>query len=219
MIINKNYIAGSEWWVNSENLSFPEILIQSRVPPNWARYNIYDISNIDSILKPVNRYVLNLYPKPKILKIENNLVTFRQRTHAEIWVEEKNNNIIYALDKCHQRQFYPSLNNIENKDCFKPTYRFYIPWFINKDINITISSVEDENTPFYVNKKNIISKYINNNEEYVKTGFVDFKIKNTNDYHLKEKYGIISKNTAMYDMSVVFTNEELLKLGDQYARE
>jgi hypothetical protein len=218
MIINKNYIAGSTWWVNSESLSFPEILIQSKIPPNWARYNIYDISNIHSILKPVNRYVLKLYPKPKILKIENNVVTFRQKTHAEIWIEEKNNNVIYALDKCHQRQFYPSLNNIENKDCFKPTYKFYIPWFINKNIEITISPVEDEQTPFYINKKNIISKYVEDNEEYVKTEFVDFKIKNTNDY-LKEKYAIISKNTAMYDMSVILTNEELLKLGEQYEKE
>jgi len=219
MIKTKNYISGSEWWINSGNLSFPEIVVQSYVPTYWAKYNLNDILNIDSVLKPVNRYALNLYPKPKIIKIQDNLITFRQRTHAEIWVEEKDNDVIYALDKCHQRQFYPSLNNLENKDCFKPNYRFYIPWFINKNIEVRIDPVEDEDTPFNVNAKNIMGIELGMYSEYADTEFVDFKIKNTDKYYLKEKYAIISKDTPMYDMSVVLTNEEISKLRDQYGRE
>lgn len=216
MIKTKNYISGSEWWINSDSLSFPEILIQSKVPQQWARYNLDDILNIDSILKPVNRYVLNLYPKPKILGIQNNVVTFRQATHAEIWVEEKDNDVLYALDKCHQRQFYPSLNNLESINCFKPTYRFYVPWFINKNVDIKISSVDDEDTPFYIESQHTITKNIEDHTEYVNTAFIDFKIKNSDQYFLKEKYAIIIKGTPMYDMSVILTDEEILKLKDQY---
>lgn len=219
MIETKDYISGSQWWINSGNLSFKEILVQSGLPDKWSKHNSKDILSIESVLKPVNNYVLNLYPKPKILRIENNLVTFRQRTHAEIWVEEKSNDVIYALDKCHQRQFYPSLYVMESEECFKATYKFYIPWFINKNINIKILPIEDEDTPFYVNKKNIIGVPVEEYSEYVNTEFVDFKIKNTGKYSLKEKYAIISKNTAMYDMSVVLTNEEIFKLGDQYGKD
>lgn len=219
MIKTKGYISGSEWWINSENLSFKDILIQSRIPNNWSKYNSKDILSINSVLKPVNNYVFNLYAKPKVVSIINNLVTFRQKTHAEIWVEEKDNNVLYALDKCHQRQFYPSLNNLEANGCFLPTYRFYIPWFINKDTEIKISGVLDEETPFYVKSNSLLSNKIEDFSEYVDAQFVDFKIKNTGKYSLREKYAIISKNTAMYDMSVVLTNEEIEGLGYQYGDE
>lgn len=218
MIDTRDYISGSRWWVNSGNLSFKEILMHSGLPDDWSRYNLKDILNIDSVIKPVNNYVLNLYPKPEILNISDTLVTFRQRTHAEIWVQETENDAIYALDKCHQRQFYPSLNRMESQECFKPTYRFYIPWFINKNVIVEISPVNNEKTPFYINKKNIISNLVEDNTEFVDTEFVDFQIKNTGEYHLKEKYGIISKNTAMYDMTVSLTKKEIQKIGEQYGK-
>lgn len=216
MIKSKNYISGSEWWINSENLSFPEILTQSRLPDKWSRYNSKNILKMNSILKPVNEYVFNLYQKPEIVKTNNNFVTFRQRTHAEIWVEEKEDNTLYALDKCHQRQFYPSSNSFIYEGSFLPTYRFYVPWFINKNANIEIDPVKNEKTPFYVNKKTIIGNPIDDHKNYVNTEFVDFKIKNTGEYLLKEKYAIIGKNTAMYDMSVYLTDEEILNLEDYY---
>jgi len=219
MITKKNNISGSQWWINSENLSLPQILMESGLPDKWSKYNSKEILNIKSILKPINNYVLNLYPKPKIINITNNIITFRQRTHAEIWVEERKDGTLYALDKCHQRQFYPSLNNLENKDCFDPTYRFYIPWFINKNVSIAISRVEDEPTPFYISEKNIIGKPLPHLSDYAYSEFVDFKIKNTGEYYLKEKYAIISKSTAMYDMSVVLSDEEISQIKDYYGQQ
>lgn len=216
MIKNKNYISGSEWWINSENLSFSSIVRQSKIPEHWARYDSEYVKNINSVLKPVNKYALSLYPRPEILNISDNLVTFRQRTHAEIWVENKEDDVLYALDKCYQRQFYPSKNNIESNECFRPTYKFYIPWFINKDVNITIDPVLDEDTPFSIVRKNFTANAIQANAPYADTEFVDFKIKNTGKYYLKEKYAIIGKNTSMYDMSVILSNEEIERLKDDY---
>jgi hypothetical protein len=219
MIIKKNNISGSQWWVNSENLSLPEIIMQSGISDLWSKYNSKEILKINSILKPVNNYALNLYPRPEIISIKDNLITFRQRTHAEIWVEERHDNTLYALDKCHQRQFYPSSNNLENKQCFDPTYRFYIPWFINKNVKIEITEVKDEETPFYINAKTIIGNTLEDISEYAHSEFVDFKIKNTGQYHLKEKYAIIGKNTAMYDMSAILSNEEISKIKDSYGKQ
>lgn len=216
MIKVKNHIAGSEWWINSEDLSFSSILRQSKIPDHWARYDSKHIRDIRSVLNPVNKYVLSLYPRPKILSIVDNLVTLRQRTHAEIWVEDKGSDVVYAVDKCHQRQFYPSKNDMNAKGCFSATYKFYIPWFINKDVDVIIDTVQDEVTPFYVDKKIFTSRLIGMSTPYADTDFVDFKIKNSGDYFLKEGYGIISKSTAMYDMSVVLTDEEISKLKEDY---
>jgi len=219
VITKKNNISGSHWWINSENLSLPEILMQSGIPDKWSKHNSKEILKISSILKPVNNYVLNLYPRPEIISVNSNKITFRQRTHAEIWVEERRDGTLYALDKCHQRQFYPSINNVENKECFDPTYRFYVPWFIDKNVSIEIAKVEDEPTPFYISEKNIIGKPLPYMSDYAYSEFVDFKIKNTGEYHLKEKYAIISKNTAMYDMSVVLSDEEISQIKDYYGQQ
>ena len=218
MIKTKNHIAGSEWWLNSEDLSFSSIVRQSKIPENLSRYDSEDIRNMSSILKPVNRYVLSLYPRPEILNIKDNLVTFRQRTHAEIWIEDKGDDILYALDKCHQRQFYPSKNKIKTEKCFLATYKFYIPWFINKNINISIDPVKNESTPFYANKKIFAGSLIDASTPYADTEFVDFNIKSCDEYSLKENYGIISKNMAMYDMSVVLTDQEILELREDYGQ-
>jgi len=219
MITKKDNISGSEWWLNSANLSLPEISMHSRLPNKWSRYDSKENLKIKSILKPVNNYVINFYPKPKITNITNNIVTFRQKTHAEIWVEEFNDGTLYALDKCHQRQFYPSLNNLENKECFDPTYKFYIPWFINKNVNFKINGVEDEYAPFYIKEQTFTANYLEDSAYYAFSDFVDFKIKNTGAYYLKEKYGIISKNTAMYDMSVILDDKEISQLKDYYGQK
>ncbi len=216
MIKTKNYIAGSEWWVNSEALSFSQIVRQSKMPDHWARYDSGYMNSISSILNPINRYVFSLYPRPQIISIVNNLVTFRQRTHAEIWVQDKGSDGLYALDKCHQRQFYPSANSFENNECFKPTYRFYIPWFINKNIQVSIKSIQDEETPFYINAKTFNSVTVDRQTPYADTEFVDFKIKNTGKYYLKDGYAIISKSAAMYDMSVLLNDEEIVDLKEDY---
>jgi hypothetical protein len=218
MIRTKNYIAGSEWWVNSEALSFSQIVRQSKMPDHWARYDSGCMNGIKSILNPINRYAFSLYPRPQVVSIVNNLVTFRQRTHAEIWVQDKGNDSLYALDKCHQRQFYPSANSFESNECFKPTYRFYIPWFINKNIQVSIKKIQDEETPFYINEKTFNSQVVDLQTPYADTEFVDFKIKNTGKHSLKDGYAIISKSTAMYDMSVLLTDKEIIDLKEDYAK-
>jgi hypothetical protein len=216
MIKTKNYIAGSEWWINSESLSFSQIVRQSKMPDHWARYDSGYMDGIRSILNPINRYVFSLYPRPQITSIVNNLVTFRQRTHAEIWAEHKENDALYALDKCHQRQFYPSANRFENDECFKATYRFYVPWFINKSVKVSIHQIQNEETPFYVKEKIFNSSTVDRQVPYADTEFVDFKIKNTGQYYLKDGYAIINKSTAMYDMSVLLTDEEIVDLKEDY---
>jgi hypothetical protein len=216
MTKDRDYILGSEWWVNSYSLSFPEIISQSKIPNHWARYDLAHINILPKILKPVNKYAFSLYPKPEIINIDKNLVCFRQRTHAEIWVKPKQGDMLYALDKCHQRQFYPSDTDLRIDNCFYPTYRFYVPWFINKEVSIQIKQVNDEETPFCINEKMFIGKQMKESLQYAEADFVDFKIKNQGKYMVDGKYGIIDKGTAMYDMIVSLDKEEIEALKDEY---
>jgi hypothetical protein len=218
MINDREYILGSEWWLNSYALTFSEILSQSRIPEHWARHDLAHLVSLPKILKPVNKYVFSLYPRPEIVSIVGNLVKFRQRTHAEIWVKPKWNNTLYALDKCHQRQFYPSEKNINIDGCFNPTYRFYMPWFINKSLEISIKQVNDEETPFCINERSFFVSEVSPESRYVDAEFIDFKIKKTGKYMVDGKYGIIDKGTAMYDMFVLLDNKEIEELKHEYRK-
>lgn len=215
---NKNNIGGSEFWLNSENLSFKEILIGSRIPEKWSKFNLIEDYYKDFIIKPVNRYVSNLYPKPEIVSINNNTIRLRQKTHAEIWVKPRNEvNVLYALDKTWQRQFYPSNIFMNNNSCFAATYKFYIPWIIDRDLNAKIEQVLDEKTCFIVDPCTF-NFWKTENEEYINTGFINFQIKREGSHMLDDRYGIIDIGTPMYDVIFTLDNKDMEIFYEQYRR-
>jgi hypothetical protein len=207
---------GSDWWIKSANLTFSEILIGSSIPEKWSRYDLIKNDIINDIIQPVNKYVLALYPKPELISIKENIVVLRQKTHAEIWAQPSDKNTLYLVDKTWQRQFYPSINSIENNECFSPTYRFYMPWFFYKNIDVQISSVYDEYTPFIIKSHKIINNVPEENSLHVDTNFIDFKVKKDIVDKNNGRYGIIDIGTPMYDMSVKLTDREIVLLESQY---
>lgn len=214
----KNNIAGSEFWVNSDELTFSEILTGSRIPSKWSRFDfIYD-QCANMIVKPVNGYVLNLYPKPELILINNNTVRLRQKTHAEIWVKPRKDDALYALDKTWQRQFYPSKNIFTDDSCFLATYRFYMPWIIDQNINARIEQVLDEDTCFVIDPT-IINFTQLEKVDILETHFIDFKIKKEGS-HMYEgdntEYGIIGIGTPMYDIVFEINEKDIEVLREQY---
>lgn len=211
----KNGIKGSEFWINSENLSFLDIQNGSNIMMHWRIYRYIHNICADFGIFPVNKYVLDLYPKPQLMSIVNNSVTFRQRTHAEIWVQPENDGL-YALDKCWQRQFYPSMNSMKNLECFDPTYRFYMPWVPYSTNPYYIRPVLDEETAFVVDEKTMSLLPPDNSTEFYETEFIDFMIKKTGKHMVDSRYGIIDVGTAMYDISVNMSEEQIEKIYKQY---
>lgn len=210
----KDSIIGSEFWLNSENLPFSEIISISRIPDRWRRFDIIEDEYKTALIKPVNRYVSNLYPKPELISIDGLSVVLRQKTHAEIWVKPSGDDL-YALDKTWQRQFYPSPNKYENNECFKATYKFYIPWIIDADISAKVTMCSD--SPFFLNEQKI-DFYAVPEVTMLDTQFVDFKIKTTGNHMEDERYGIIDISTSMYDLHFEVSEEQLEKLVNQYGR-
>lgn len=197
MILYKNNMLGSSFWLNCDNLSFNQIQQQSFVNPKWLNE---DKSFDNKIIKPVNRYVSLFGNYPELIKQDDFLI-LRQKTHAEIWIE-KMNDVLYAVDKVQQRQFYPSSNIMFDKNCFKPTFKFYIPWIINKNIDCKIKPIE--NSIFLVEEKNISFKENN----ILDTEWVNFLFK-INDFFIKNEYFIIPIGEPMFD--IIVTDKELIK--------
>jgi hypothetical protein len=204
----KNYIDGSDFWVDSEGLSFPELEKQSFIPAKWARYDLLEEKYKNLLVKPVNKYVSSLYPKPELVSISGNLVRLRQKTHAEIWVKPREDGSLYALDKCHQRQFYPSHLLIKNDECYEATYRFYVPWFINKNITLSFLNTGTDNSPFSIIENSINFIPPEHEPEYFDTPFVHFNIKKNGNYVKDHRYGIIDIGTPMYDIEFEVSYED-----------
>lgn len=211
----KNGIRGSEFWINSGELDWVNIQNASNLMAHWRVYGYIRNICADFGMLPINKYVLDLYPKPDLMSVVNNKVTFRQRTHAEIWVEPKEDGL-YALDKCWQRQFYPSANFMKHDDCFDATYRFYIPWIPLSTSGIEIRRVSDEFTPFIVNTSILNIDPPSTTTDFYQTEFIDFMIKKEGNHMHNERYGIIEIGTPMYDIVVEMSDEQIEKVLRQY---
>jgi len=210
----KNNMVGSDFWLNSEELSFSEITRESRIPDRWRRFDMIDDRYKVLLLKPINTYVSELYPRPEIVFIDkiSGRVTLRQKTHAEIWVSPSEENL-YALDKTWQRQFYPSSNKYTKDNCFIATYKFYVPWVIDSDIKATVSSVD--NSPFSVENQEINFNSLDG-LTLVDTNFVDFKIKIEGSHMVNSKYGIIDIGSPMFEIVLDVSDSKLLEIKEEY---
>lgn len=197
MIVYKNNMLGSSFWLNSGDLSFNQIQKESFVNSKWLKQ---DELFKNKVIQPVNKYVSFFGNYPEILYVEDSLI-LRQKTHAEIWVE-KMNNVLYAVDKVQQRQFYPSNTKMFDDRCFSPTFKFYTPWILNKNIECEIRSIED--SIFLVEEKNINFKQNN----LFEPNWINFLFK-INNFFIKNEYFIIPIGEPMFD--IIIKDKELIK--------
>ncbi len=213
-LVNRNRI-GSEFWINSELKSFSEIIKENKTMPGiWASsQSVIHSLYYDNILKPINGYAKEFWPKPKIIK-DNEIVYLRYFTHAEIWFEPMPDGL-YALDKTWQRQFYPSEIYVDSlQDYFDAVYKFYIPWIFDQDLTLNIKTIKD--SPFKIlNTK--VNFYKLNNEDW-NCDWFHFLIKSKGSHIEKYNnriYGLIPINTPICDI-IIEDKEIINKLEREY---
>jgi hypothetical protein len=207
-LVNKNRI-GSEFWINSENKSFSEIIkANTTMPGIWASSeSVAHSSYHDNILKPINGYAKEFWPRPELIK-ENDITYLRYFTHAEIWFQPMLDGL-YALDKTWQRQFYPSeiyVNYLQ--DCFNAVYKFYIPWIFDENLTLNIKEIKD--SPFKILNTKVNFYKLNNNENW-NCDWFHFLIKSEGS-HVEEyndiTYGVIPINTPICD--IIIEDKEII---------
>lgn len=194
---------GSQYWVNSEDRTFSELAQDNFQLYNEWKHSSY-IHNSDyknKILKPINYYSLRFGKKPELI-VDQETVSLRYKTHAEIWVEPREEGL-YALDKTWQRQFYPSSfkSNIPS-NCFNAMYKFYIPWLIDEDVECEIKNIEE--SPFVVLNTSV--NFVKTNNDLVwNCDWFHFAFKNNSpliETYREKQYGIVEIESPICDIII-----------------
>ena len=195
-------------WFKSPSESFLYINQRSRIPDKWLNFDrVRSGAYKDSIIKPSNLYVENLYIKPELVSIEGNTVRLRQGNHAEFFLLE-NENEFYHKDRPWMRQYYMSDMKIELPNgCFPGNFRFYVPWFLDEDISVRIESPTAE-SPFLIYEREIEFKKTGHNTKYIDPPFVNFHFKRVGSHMIDEKFSKVRRNSPMFDM--VFEADDII---------
>lgn len=188
-------------WDETYDPVFSEICKQSRLPEKWISYRKNTKTKYaNSLIKPVNSYVESLYPAPKLVSIEGNVVRLRQHNHAEFFLLEKKQGVFYNLDRPWMRQYYKTKDHPEKIDgYFNNTYKFYTPWVVDADVFISIEQPTVQ-SPFLIYPKAIERSLLRDNQEYLEPDFVAFKFKRTGPHMVNDKFGKIKLDTPMFDI-------------------
>lgn len=194
-------------WYNTYDPDFIDINLKSFVPYKWMSYSFVANGKYkDSIIKPINRYVENLYPPPKLVSINNNIVTLRQGNHAEIYLLHGNGEF-YNVDRPHLRQYYQTKVELPlDDDCYENIYKFYVPWFIDANIEVLFYPVEE--SPFRAYTTAAYFYKVNPQQEFIRPSFVPFAFKKVGDHMIEENYGRIKRQSPMFD--IVFHADDIM---------
>ena len=206
-------------WYKSKTESFLYINERSNIKNEWLDYSyVKNGKYANSIIKPINKYVENLYPKPLLSNIEKNKITLEYCNFAEIMLLKRNTDKeLSAMEKVHMRQFYLS-DIVDNSDnnCFNNVYRVFIPWFIDIP-GLKIKLLNIENSPFQIIESEIIC------DDYSKQTRIDpkmifFKFKNIGNHMIDEEYGKISRETSMFKCEFDGNDIMIKKIKEFYAK-
>lgn len=197
--------AGNDFnvWYNSPDPGFTEINSKSRVPYKWLSYRYIAHKHTGKIIKPINRYVEALYPKP-ILIDDGTALSLRYHNHADFYLIDNYPGYdgFYNIDRPWMRQYYQTVSKEAiPENCFPGHYKFYVPWFIDHDVLIHIS--EAPGSPFHINQKEDAFRHVGDGLEFVEPMFVKFNFKRQGSHMEDNDFGIIRKGSPMFDIKIL----------------
>jgi hypothetical protein len=205
-------------WQKSFDKSFLFINEQSNVRPDWLTYNeVLKTEYKDSVIKPINKYIYKLCPPPKLVSIEDNVITLCQENFAEIFlVKRKNSLSLAATEKIHVRQFYLSKEKKEKTpECFDQVFNWAMPWFIDEEnIDIEISPAPD--SPFYF--YNLVYTSKKTLQEKIDPLMLFFKFKNAGNHMLDEECGRIKRQQPAYLIKFACSDILVNKVKEFYGK-
>jgi hypothetical protein len=195
-------------WYETYDPLFSDISKKSRLPEKWISYN-YIKNNYykQSFIKPINRYVEELYPKPTLISINDNYITLRQHNHADFFLLVENNGKLYNVDRPWMRQYYNTKYSAEIPDtCFKYIYKFYTPWYVDYEGVVEYKNIKD--SPFYIYDISVKHTLVNNYLKYLEPNFVPFSFKKIGNHMIDEGFGKILRGSPMFD--IVFKADDIM---------
>lgn len=206
-------------WYKSTIQSFLYINHRSNIKDEWLNYSeVLNGKYKDSIIKPINKYVENIYPAPKLISIENNTITLEYLSCAEIMLlQRQNESKLSAMEKIHMRQFYLSdIVDESDSSCFKEVYRIFIPWIIDVPATkMKIFTIAD--SPFKVfEKESRFSDYLCFPQ--VDPEMLFFQFKKEGDHMIDEEYGKIKRHTPTFRLMFEGNDIMVKRVKEFYAK-
>ena len=188
-------------WYEYSDPNFIDISKRSRLPEKWISFKkVSEGKYSDSIIKPANRYVEELYQPPILLGISGNTVTLQQQNHAEFFLLESDPGKWYTLDRPWMRQYYKSNDEYSYQDnCIDELFKFYVPWFVDADVTVKIS--QSDNSPFLVYPTEIKFSKVQKDLDYFEPPMVPFRFKTIGDHMEYENFGRILRYSPMFDIT------------------
>jgi hypothetical protein len=204
-------------WEESLDPTFVELCHKSFLPKKWISYQSISRNIFDQLpLKPINRYAEFLHKMPELISINNNTITLRQKTHAEIFILNENNSF-KNIDRPWMRQYYKTAKKYsEDQTCFEPAYIFYVPWAIDDEVSATFS--ESPDSPFKIYESTQKYLPIDPSSEYIEPLFVPFKFKKTGTHIKTPEFGRIKGGSPMFDISFVASDILIERVKEFYER-
>ena len=196
-------------WYTTKDPIFVDISKKSRVPEKWLAYDkIRSGQYSESIIKPINPYVEALVPPPSLVSIEGNTVRLRQGNHAEFFLLLEPSGNLRHIDRPWMRQYYNTELTPEiPKDCFPYTFKFYVPWHVDADVNVSYVN-PTAYSPFYVYPETVKHNIINDEEIYVEPDFVAFNFRSAGPHMEDKGFAKIKRQNPMFD--ILFEADDIM---------
>lgn len=199
-------------WFNSYDPNFLEINKRSRASDLWLDYGyVVNKKYKDCVIKPINKYAQFLYPSPELISISNGEVRLRQNTHADIFLLIKEDTgEFYHTDRPWIRQYYQSaFEHEQTADCFLGGFKFYVPWFIDLDIEVSFESPAEVESPFKIYPSRHTYSKVDPRQRHVEPAFVPFNFKRTGKHMIEQEFGVIYNGSPMFD--IVFQVSDIIE--------
>jgi hypothetical protein len=221
-ILKESVAYDKDFWENATTpeFDFRRLCIGARAPEKWAGFRGVSSGEYgDSILKPLSYYAQVLIPRPKLVSIEGNLIKLRFYTFADIYLQDREGEL-YNVDRPWIRQYYNVREDEVNVgDSWPKTYAFYTPWFLDDNIEVSYSQVEDEESAFLIHPKTDAWQPVSKGAEFAFPHMVRFNFKKNVGYMKDTGYTVIECPHPMFDMT--FTTSDIIveKIRKFYAKD
>jgi len=218
-------LADKNIWYTTKDPDFVEISLRSLVRPSWLDYRpVLQGRYSSSVLKPLSNYVENIGTEPSIVSIIGNTVRFRFYLYADIYLLGENDSF-YNVDRTWMRQYYLTDKHLNDPDnqCFDGTFKFFVPWFIEDNLEVRYEQCSDVESPVLVEATNDFwHKPVINSESisrpmFLSPHFVSFKFKKYGSHMEDDIFGIPRRGAPIFDMVASVSDIMLKRIKEQYA--
>ncbi len=202
-------------WYTTKDPVFSEMCKKSRVPQKWYEYKYLSDQSKNSLIKPINRYVEQIYIKPELVSIDGNTVRLRQGNSAQFFLKQRPKDF-YNIDRFWMRQYYKTEDQADVPPvCWEETFKFFVPWYIDADVLVRYER-PDVDSPFLIQESESKHTAVKNDTIVLEPDFVRFNFKKQGSHMVEQnEFGKIKLNQPMFDM-VFECNDIMIERVKEY---